>query len=228
MNIKLDDTELRMRRTEMVDTQLRARGIRDERVLRAFETVPRHLFVPEHLQSEAYNDNALPIGHGQTISQPYMVALMLSLLELDGHERVLEVGAGSGYQAALLGMLAKEVYTVERLEPLAELSRSSLEEMSVDNVHVVLENGSVGLPDRAPFDAIIVAAGAPDVPDALVQQLADPGVLLIPTGPLSSQSLLRVVKRAGEVRREKVTDCAFVPLKGQQGWNTGAEQERPR
>jgi protein-L-isoaspartate(D-aspartate) O-methyltransferase len=205
-------------RRAMVDSQLRARGIRDERVLRAFAEVPRHLFVPEHLRSMAYEDSPLPIGHGQTISQPLMVAIMLEALELGGDERVLDIGAGSGYSAALLAVLAREVVAVEVIPEVARLARANLDRAGYPQVEVVLGDGSLGHPVRAPYDGIVVAAGAPDVPQALVEQLADGGRLVLPVGSRLGQSCLRLRRRGTQVLREDLGACAFVPLVGEQGW----------
>jgi len=213
-----DDYKLRFQRETMVTRQLRGRGIRDERVLRAMLALPRHRFVPPDMAHLAYDDSPLPIGSGQTISQPYMVALMLEALELKGHERVLDVGTGSGYQAALLGLLAREVYSVEIVAELAAQARSVLAELQFTNVKVLLANGSIGLPQAGPFDAVVVAAGAPEVPPALMAQLEEGGRLVIPVGGDSYQELLRVRKRWGATTREVLTGCTFVPLVGEQGW----------
>ncbi len=202
----------------MVETQLVPRGIRDARVLEAMLKVPRHLFVGESLQHKAYDDMALPIGNGQTISQPYMVAVMTELLELKGDERVLEVGTGSGYQAAILAELAAEVYSVERVEPLAVKARERLEGLGYDNVHIMIGDGTEGLPDKAPFDRIIVTAGTPEVPVPLKEQLADNGILVAPVGARFSQQLIRLRKREGGITEEHHTPCVFVPLVGRYGW----------
>jgi len=204
----------RERREAMVRDQLRRRRIRDERVLRAMSAVPRHLFVPRFLQEVAYADGALPIGHRQTISQPYMVALMLEALELEGNERVLEVGAGSGYQAALLAELAGEVWSIEIVPELAEAARERLGRLGYGNAHVVVGDGSGGLPEHAPYDAIVVAAGAPHVPPALVEQLEPSGRLVIPVGRMGNQTLRRITREDGEVSTENLVGCAFVPLVG--------------
>ena len=213
-----DDRRFRFQRELMVTRQLRGRGISDERVLRAMLALPRHRFVPPDLAHLAYEDNALPIGSGQTISQPYMVALMLEALELNGHERVLDVGTGSGYQAALLALLAREVYSVEIVPALASWARSALEVQGITNVKVALGNGSIGLPQAGPFDAIVVAAGAPEVPAALTAQLAEGGTLVIPVGGHAYQELVRVRKSHDTTTREGITTCSFVPLVGEQGW----------
>lgn len=216
--------ELRRRRETMVTQQVKGRGIRDARVLDAMLALPRHQFVCGGQLDVAYEDCALPIGHGQTISQPYMVARMLEALELRGHERVLDVGTGSGYQAALLGWLTREVYSVEIIPELAALARSTLDALGIDNVRVVMGDGGVGLPQVAPFDVIVVAAGAPEVPALLIEQLAEGGTLLIPVGGYSQQELLRVRKQHGAITRELVTPCTFVPLVGAHGWAT---RQRP-
>jgi len=216
--------ELRLRREAMVTEQLVARGIRDARVLGAMRAIPRHQFVCGGQLDVAYEDCPLPIGYGQTISQPYMVALMLEALELRGHERVLDVGTGSGYQAAVLGWLARKVYSVEIIPELAALAHSTLAGLGIDNVRVVMGNGSIGLPKAAPFDAIVVAAGAPEVPPLLIHQLAEGGTLVIPVGGHSQQELVRVRKQHGAITREAITPCTFVPLVGEKGWAT---EQRP-
>jgi protein-L-isoaspartate(D-aspartate) O-methyltransferase len=204
----------------MVDTQLIARGIRDPRVIEAMLKIPRHLFVQEALQSQAYSDSPLPIGDKQTISQPYMVAVMSELLELKGHEKVLEIGTGSGYQAAVLAMLAKKVCTVERLRDLALQARKVLDQLHLLNVNLKIGDGTVGWVEEAPFDAIIVTAGAPAVPQQLLEQLAPGGRLVIPAGDEYEQTLLRLTKKSdGTVERETILGCRFVKLIGQQGWH---------
>lgn len=219
MESALDTAGFRFEREAMVTRQLRDRGISDERVLAAMLELPRHLFVPDEQQLLAYRDCALPIGFGQTISQPYMVAIMLQALELTGQERVLDVGTGSGYQAALLGLLAREVYSVEIVPELTSRARATIEALGLDTVKVFQANGSIGFPKAAPFDAIVVAAGAPEVPSALTSQLSDQGgTLVIPVGGDAWQDLLRIRKRDGRLIREEVTSCAFVPLVGEQGW----------
>lgn len=202
-------------RRDMVARQLG--DIRDSRVLEAMATVPRHLFVPEHLREVSYQDTPLPIGFGQTISQPLMVAIMLEAALLRGNERVLEIGTGSGYQAALLTHLAKEVYTVEIIPELAELARSNLAAAGVDAPHVITADGSLGWPEAAPYDAIIVAAGAPVVPDPLVTQLAQGGRLIIPVGRRFGQVLKRLQRTPHGVQTETFGGCAFVPLVGTYG-----------
>lgn len=205
-------------RRRMVEEQLEARGISDTRVLQAFLTVPRHEFVSKDLLPEAYADHPLPIGGGQTISQPYMVALMVQLLHLQGHERVLEVGTGSGYQLAILSQLALEVYSIERLPELADESLSRLEELGYLNVHISVGNGTLGWPEHAPYEGILIAAGAPAVPPPLVRQLADGGRMVIPLGSQQVQTLTLVEKRGGALSQQPITHCVFVPLLGEYGW----------
>lgn len=205
----------------MVDLQLRRRGIEDEAVLAAMGSVPRELFVPEDRLDLAYEDSALPIGEGQTISQPFMVARTCELAALQGRERVLEVGAGSGYQAAILGRLARSVVAIERIPSLAAGARAALEAAGADNVRVVVGDGSIGAPDDAPFDRIVVAAAAPSVPPALLDQLADGGRLVIPVGPRYMQRIQVIEKQRGSFRESDADGCVFVPLIGAQGW--GAE-----
>ena len=206
-------------RHQMVDEQLRARGIIDERVLAAFLKVARHLFVPRELHREAYEDHPIPIGSGQTISQPFMVALMTQLLRLQGHERVLEVGTGSGYQLAILAELALEVYSVEHLPELAALALQRLEQQGYLNVHITQGNGSLGWPEHAPYDAMIVAAGAPRLPRPLVDQLAKDGRLVIPIGSRQAQTLTLVEKHEDGLEMSEITSCVFVPLLGEHGWS---------
>ncbi len=202
----------------MVETQLIPRGIKDQRVLKAMLKVPRHLFVDEPIQHKAYDDMALPIGDGQTISQPYMVAVMTELLELKGNERVLEVGTGSGYQAAILAELVAEVYSIERMEGLALRARERLGKLGYDNVHIITGDGTAGLPEKAPFDRIIITAGTPQVPAPLKEQLADNGILVAPVGARFSQQLIILRKRKGKITEEYHTPCVFVPLVGEYGW----------
>jgi protein-L-isoaspartate(D-aspartate) O-methyltransferase len=202
----------------MVETQLLPRGVKDVRVLDAMRRVPRHVFMHSSLQHNAYDDMALPIGEGQTISQPYMVAVMTELLELSGNERVLEIGTGSGYQAAILAELSREVYTVERLPSLAETAKQKLRSLSYDNIYVRFGDGTLGWPERSPFDRIIVTAAAPKIPEPLMEQLAMEGILLAPIGSRFSQQLLKVRKTRKGIYEEYHTPCIFVPLIGQQGW----------
>lgn len=202
----------------MVAEQLRRRDIRDERVLAAMARVPRHLFVPAASQSEAYEDRPLPIGDGQTISQPYMVAIMTQALGLAGGERVLEIGTGSGYQTAVLAELSREVFTVERLFALFQKAENRLRNLGYENIRCRLGDGSKGWPEKAPFDGILVTAGAPGVPEALKAQLAEGGRLVIPVGSRYTQSLLRIERTGGRFAEEDITGCVFVPLVGESGW----------
>ncbi len=208
----------------MVREQILARGVRDERVLRAMGEVPREKFLPARSRREAYADRPLPIGGGQTISQPYIVAFMVEALGLRGGERVLEVGAGSGYAAAVLGKIAGEVFAVERIEELAHAAACHLEDCGVTNVHVRCADGSTGWKEEAPFDAILVSAGAPRVPDSLLRQLAIGGRLVLPVGSTASaQELLRVTRvKESEFVREELADVRFVPLIGEEGWEEPA------
>lgn len=206
-------------RARMVEQQLRRRGIDDENVLAAMGRVPRERFVPEHARRRAYEDEALPIGFGQTISQPFMVATICALLELEGHERVLDVGTGSGYQAAVLSELAAEVVTVERLPELAEAARDALAGAGYAGVEVRVGDGSVGLPDRAPFDAIAVAAAAPSVPAALYDQLVEGGRLVVPRGSRWGQELVLVLRTSSGPREQASVPCRFVPLVGDEGFD---------
>jgi protein-L-isoaspartate(D-aspartate) O-methyltransferase len=202
----------------MVERQLRQRGISDERVLEAMGRVPRELFVSESVRELAYEDGALPIGFGQTISQPFIVATICMLLELSGDERVLDVGTGSGYQAAVLAELAREVITIERVPELYEQARIVLAAAGYEQVNVRLGDGSLGVPDRAPFEGIAVAAAAPTIPTALYEQLADGGRLVVPRGSRWGQELVQVVKTDdGPVERASVP-CRFVPLVGAGGF----------
>ncbi len=206
------------RRHLMVVDQLEARGIKDRRVLDAMEKVQRHLFVREDLKNKAYDDCALPIGEDQTISQPYMVALMTELLELRGDEKVLEIGTGSGYQSVVLSMLAAEVFTVERIMSLASDAKGLLAELDCKNVHVNLSDGTLGLPEHAPFDRIIVTAGAPEVPRKYMEQLNVGGSLVIPVGSRNSQVLYKIKKTPADSETILSTSCIFVPLIGEDGW----------
>lgn len=205
-------------RERMVNDQLIWRGIRDPRVLEAMRSVPRHCFVPEEYRGLAYTDGPLPIGKGQTISQPYIVALMTESLRLQGDEKVLEVGTGSGYQAAILAALAREVHTIERHASLAETARQRLEKLGIRNVHVHIGDGSKGLPNEAPFQAIMVTASAPSVPPPLLEQLADGGRLILPIGSRGGQVLELWERRGAQYQHKAVLAVAFVPLRGEYGW----------
>ncbi|MEK7338444.1 MAG: protein-L-isoaspartate(D-aspartate) O-methyltransferase [candidate division NC10 bacterium] len=211
--------EFAIARERMVADQLRARGITDPRVLTAMGRVPRHRFVEEALAARAYGDYPLPIGEKQTISQPYMVALMTQALELVGGERVLEVGTGSGYQTAILAELATKVYSVERIRSLADRARAILEELGYYNVLIRVGDGTLGWREEAPFDAVLVTAAAPEVPAPLVEHLKPDGRLVIPVGGSTAQVLKCLVKEPdGLVRESELVGCVFVKLVGEQGW----------
>ncbi len=221
-----DAAEFAAQRAQMVEWQLRRRGIGDQRALEAMATIPRELFVPERYRRRAYADSALPIGHGQTISQPWIVAAICEALALEGSERVLEIGTGSGYSAAVLAMLADEVITVERVEELAKCARQLLAEIGVTKVEVVVRDGSAGLPDRAPYEAIAVHATAPSPPPTLIDQLALGGRLVIPIAT-DAADLLTVFRRleeqvdpqtGGGLERRVIGPCRFVPLIGSEGY----------
>ncbi|TEU00513.1 MAG: protein-L-isoaspartate(D-aspartate) O-methyltransferase [Anaerolineales bacterium] len=206
-------------RKRMVDKQMVRRGIRDERVLEAMLAIPRHEFVPPEQVHQAYVDAPLPIGNSQTISQPYIVALMTELLYLKGDETVLEIGTGSGYQAAILAHLAKKVYSIERIPELAERAQSLLHSLQLENIEVVVGDGSCGLPEHAPYQAIIVTASAPEVPKPLEDQLSDGGRLVVPVGSRVGQ-VLELWRREGQkLVCEKLAPVAFVPLIGEHAWS---------
>lgn len=211
------DGEFRASRRRLVET-LRERGIRDLAVLRAVEATPRHLFVPTGVRHRAYEDSALPIGNGQTISQPSIHARYLELLKLTGHERVLEVGTGSGYQTVLLAHLAAQVFSIERIPALLNGARDAITRAGVRNVSLLLGDGTLGWREYSPYDAILVSAAAPSVPQPLLDQLAEKGRLLIPLGGQDVQTLTVITKRDGTVHREDVLPVRFVPLLGTHGW----------
>jgi len=198
-------------RLRMVEQQIRGRGIKDPHVLKAMEEVPRHLFVAPDDQSSAYDDNPLPIGYGQTISQPYIVALMTETLHITAHDRVLEIGTGSGYQSAILSRLAKDVFSIESIAPLADRARLTLNDLACHNVHVRVSDGYEGWPDKAPFDGVIVTAAPETVPDELIEQVADGGRIVIPVG-LHYQELILLTKERTVVRSHKIADVRFVPM----------------
>lgn len=208
-------------REDMVETQLIPRGITDERLLEVMRKVPRHLFVPENIRDSAYADCALPLGAGQTISQPYMVAIMTECLKLEGGEKVLEIGTGSGYQAAILSLLAKKVITIERVEVLADRASKTLDKLGYNNVEVVVGDGTAGFPKESPYDGIIVTAGCPTIPKPLINQLADGGRLVIPVGDQFRQILTTVTKYKTTIETEESIACVFVPLIGKYGWKEG-------
>ncbi len=214
----IDEKYFDEKRKEMVEFQIKRRGVKDPLVLKAMLKVKRHLFVPENLRKEAYEDYPLPIGEDQTISQPYMVAIMTELLELRGGERVLEIGTGSGYQTAILAEIAEEVYSVERLESLAFRAKKLLDKLGYLNIKIKVGDGSEGWEEFSPYDAILVTAGAPDIPEPLFKQLKEGGRLVIPIGGRFSQVLVRVRKIKGEKEVEEFFDCAFVPLIGKYGF----------
>jgi protein-L-isoaspartate(D-aspartate) O-methyltransferase len=205
-------------RGRMVDEQIAGRGVKDERVLAVMRKIPRHEFLPEGIRGMAYNDSALPLGEGQTMSQPYMVALMTELLGLKGAERVLEIGTGSGYQAAVLAELCQKVYTVERIKTIADKARATLDRLGYKSVAIKIYDGTYGWKEMAPYDAIIVTAGSPDIPAPLVEQLKEGGRMVIPVGDRYGQQLITVVKTAEGMITERSIPCVFVPLIGNHGW----------
>lgn len=205
-------------RLKMVDEQMVTRGIKDPRVLSAMGRVPRHLFVEEALRDRAYGDHALPIGERQTISQPYMVALMTESLALKGSERVLEIGTGSGYQTAVLAELAARVYSIERIAGLADRARRLIASLDYRNVTIKVFDGTYGWKEQAPFDAILVTAGSPDVPAPLTEQLKEGGRMIIPVGDRTTQILKKVTRTAAGIEVSSMTGCVFVPLIGGHGW----------
>jgi protein-L-isoaspartate(D-aspartate) O-methyltransferase len=202
----------------MVEHQIRRRGVRNGRVLAAMERIARHRFVPEKLCDYAYDDSPLSIGDGQTISQPYMVALMTETMAPKPDDRVLEVGTGSGYQTAILAELVREVYSIERIPALAERAERLLHGLGVENVRIRVGDGSQGLVEEAPFNGILVTAGAPEIPDPLVEQLEVGGRLVIPIGGAHHQALYTVIKEEAGIRKVAGTGCVFVPLIGMHGW----------
>jgi protein-L-isoaspartate(D-aspartate) O-methyltransferase len=205
-------------RKRMVERQLLPRGIHDPLVLKAMEKVPREAFVPEDLRESAYGDNPLPIGEGQTISQPYIVALMTEALELKGAEKVLEIGTGSGYQAAVLAEIAKEVYTMERVASLSEKAEQILGRLGYANIYFKVFNGTLGWPEHSPYDAIMVTAGAPEIPETLIEQLGEGGRLVIPVGDRLGQDLFKIRKKGGRTTTEDLGPVRFVNLVGEYGW----------
>jgi protein-L-isoaspartate(D-aspartate) O-methyltransferase len=214
----LESKEYAPQRAEMIEKQLRRRGIEDRPVLAAMLAVPRHEFVPEELRSRAYEDVPLPIGSGQTISQPYIVAAMTSALRLQPTDRVLEIGTGCGFQAAVLSLLAKEVFTIELRPELASAASKKLAQLGYANVHVHCGDGTFGLPEFAPFDAILVAAAAPVVPEPLLAQLAEGGRIIVPVGDADNQELQLIEKHAGAFSTKMMEGCRFVPLLGHHAW----------
>jgi protein-L-isoaspartate(D-aspartate) O-methyltransferase len=205
-------------RKAMVERQIAARGIRDPRVLAAMLDIPRHLFIPHPYDRAAYDDNPLPIGSGQTISQPYIVALMTELLHPKANDNMLEIGAGSGYQAAVLSLLVRRLTTIERITTVANLARTNLKSIGIDNVIVIDGDGTLGYPTNAPYDGIIITAATPDVPQPLIEQLADGGILVAPIGGHDIQDLITLHKQGRTFKREYHGGVRFVPLIGQHGW----------
>jgi protein-L-isoaspartate(D-aspartate) O-methyltransferase len=208
-------------RAKMVEDQIISRGVKDERVIAAMRKVSRHLFVEEALQGQAYTDHPLPIGEKQTISQPYMVALMTEALALTGKEKVLEIGTGSGYQTAILAECAAKVFSIERIRTLAIQARKLLLELGYFNVEIKFSDGTVGWLDESPFDAIMVTAGAPDIPQPLIDQLKVGGRMAIPVGDADVQDLVRVTRTEDGIKKEDLGGCRFVKLIGKHGWNGG-------
>ncbi len=206
-------------REAMVNEQIRGRGIRDARIIKAFLEVPRHRFVDEYLKYKAYEDYPLSIGHGQTISQPYMVALMTEALNPQPEDSILEIGTGSGYQAAILSRLCATVYSIERISALASKARRIHDELGYFNIHIRIGDGTRGLPSGAPYSGIIVTAGAPHVPEALIDQLCEGGRLIIPVGDQMLQELKRLTKTRDGVSEESLGGCRFVKLIGNNGWS---------
>ena len=207
-------------RSQMVEQQIKSRGVVDAKVTSAMEKVPRHLFLEPAMQHNAYEDNALPIGGNQTISQPYMVALMTQSLNLKGGEKVLEIGTGSGYQAAILAEIAQKVITIERINVLAKKARERLEKMGYKNILVLTGDGTLGRSEFAPYDRILITAGAPEIPKTLINQLNDGGIIVAPVGKKSSQVLRVLQKEEGELSLYDLIECVFVPLIGKNGWHS--------
>jgi len=218
--VSILSSDMQKIRDRMVEEQLIPRGIHDSKTLEAMRRVPRHLFVEDALQNQAYGDHPLPIGMGQTISQPYIVALMTQALGLQGHESILEIGTGSGYQAAILSLICEKVYTVERIDSLLVRARKIFDQLHYLNILTKLDDGTNGWPEYGPFDAIIVTAGGPKVPEPLLDQLADPGTLVIPVGDLGMQNLQLVTKKEGAITEKTIEYVRFVNLIGSHGWRT--------
>lgn len=214
----MKNNETAFRRQTMIDQQLRGRDIHDPQVLRVMSELPRERFVPIEYRESAYDDCALPIDYEQTISQPYIVALMTQTLGVESSHRVLEIGTGSGYQTAILARLAKEVFTVERIRDLADHAKTLLLKLGLTNIYFKIDDGTLGWPEKSPFDRIIVTAGAPHPPPSLVDQLADNGVMVIPIGSSEEQTLVRLSKKGKTLSREPIIPCRFVKLVGRQGW----------
>jgi protein-L-isoaspartate(D-aspartate) O-methyltransferase len=205
-------------RNKMVDEQIAGRGIKDERVINAMRKIPRHKFVPESNWSEAYKDHPLPIGEGQTISQPYMVALMTESLKLTGKEKVLEIGTGSGYQSAILSELTSQVFTIERISKIAKRTRKILDELGYSNIVSKVGDGTLGWKEFSPFDRILITASAPKMPTKLFEQLSENGIMVVPIGGSWAQDLLRIKKINNKPETENICGCVFVRLIGENGW----------
>jgi len=220
MSANRERTDFERLRQQMVETQLRSRGIRDERVLDAMGTIPREAFVPDEMKSRAYDDSPLPIGQGQTISQPYIVAEMTQALELRETDRVLEIGTGSGYQTAILAHIAQRVYTIEAFCELFDRAYDLIRKLGYENVVGKCDDGTEGWPEEAPFDAILVTAGAPDIPPPFQEQLKPHGRLVIPVGNRISQDLAKMVKKPEGMKRTSLGGCRFVQLTGAHGWQS--------
>lgn len=216
-SVQAEETDVDRQRRQMVDRQLRARGIKDVRVLRAMQTVPRHRFVPESLSAMAYADTPLPIGHGQTISQPYIVALMSEVLAVKPGERILEIGTGSGYQAAILAEMGAVVFTIEIVRPLANQAKTNLQAQGYDSVRIKIGDGYLGWPKAAPFDAIIVTCAPEKIPQPLQAQLAEGGRMVIPVGEKNQQQLMLLTKKKGKIQAQKVVAVRFVPMVDERG-----------
>ncbi len=212
------ENQFEKQRQDMVEFQIRARRIKNQRVLQAMSTVPREKFIPPSSRYAAYDDRPVPIGFGQTISQPYMVALMTEELEPTPESKVLEIGTGSGYQTAILAYLSKEVYTVERIPELSKSAQEVIKELGITNVHFKIDDGTLGWPEFAPYDRIMVTAGAPDIPEPLIDQLVDGGIMIIPVGPETYQRLYKIRKEKDKIQKTPLIECRFVKLIGEQGW----------
>lgn len=219
LEVAVEEEAFREARERMVYRQIEQRGVRSPRLLDAMRRIPRHLFVPQDLRDRAYDDSPVPIGLGQTISQPYIVAAMTDLLQLQGDETILEIGTGSGYQAAVLGKMARSVHTIERHPELADQARAVLAELGYDNVFVHIGDGTLGWPSDAPYQGILVTAAAPDMPAPLIEQLGEGGRLVIPVGDTRQQDLERWRKTGERIDREVIFPVSFVPLRGYYGWH---------
>ena len=210
---------LKVKKKSMIDTQLKSRGISSSEVLRAMSVVPREKFVSSEYIEAAYNDGPLSIGSGQTISQPYMVAMMTEALMLRKNDKVLEIGTGSGYQAAVLQEIASHIYSVERISSLAENAKKLLGSLGYSDIKIKVEDGTLGWPEEAPFDAIIVTSGSPSVPETLMSQLSDGGRMIIPVGSRNHQRIIRIIRSGDNYSKEEMLSCIFVPLIGKYGWD---------